>query len=159
MRILIVDDQFYNLSILSDIIESLGYEYKVAADGGEAIIALEHSRFNLVLMDISMPNINGFEAIHYIRTHFDYPLSEIPVVAMTGINNRFSTNNQEFQSAGFSSIIDKPFSIDKLIEIINTYSWKDAEMPSLEEKRKSEMNKYLKGNRFSDLGIDQDTVQ
>ena len=150
MRILIVDDQFSNLSILSDIIESLGYEYKVAADGGEAIIALEHSLFNLVLMDISMPNINGFEAIHYIRTHFDHPLNEIPVVAMTGINNRLSTQkDQEFQSAGFSSIIDKPFSIDKLIEIIDSYSWKDTEMPALEKNRKSEIKKYFNDNSFT----------
>ena len=67
MRIIIVDDIFTNRLLLSEIIEELGYEFYVAKNGREAVDELAKNQYDLVLMDIEMPVMNGVEALHNIR--------------------------------------------------------------------------------------------
>ena len=146
MKILIVDDHIDNLTILGDIIENSGFEYELATDGVEAINALNKGMFNVVIMDINMPHIDGFEAIEYIRNNFPDPMNKIPVIAMTAIKKRHGLFEFEFENAGFSCIIEKPFSIDTLLEAIEVYAIKDEvlQLNKIQLKRNLEFNEFLK---------------
>ncbi len=120
-KILIVDDLEANRQILAEIISSFGYKYAITSDGLEAIEELKNSYFDLVLLDIGMPNFDGFETVEYIRNNFDSPIKEIPIIAMTSRKTSTAKFNNEYESAGFNKLIEKPFSIDRLLNVINEY--------------------------------------
>ena len=117
MRILIVDDIFTNRLLLVELLKTLGHEYKQAENGKEAIEALESEPFDLVLMDIEMPVMNGLETIVYIREKLAYPENKIPIVALTAHNPQLFF--EDFKDVGFDRLLTKPYSMEKLSVIIN----------------------------------------
>jgi CheY-like chemotaxis protein len=114
--LLIVDDILINRMLLSEIAKEIGCNYITANNGKEAIEQLNKSKFDIVLMDIEMPVMNGLETTKFIRTKMKKPLSEIPIVALTAHNpNDFF---EEFSSAGFNELITKPHLINKIKSLI-----------------------------------------
>lgn len=111
-NVLIVDDIVINRILLTELVKKLGYKHQHAANGKEAIEALQSRNIDIVLMDIEMPVMNGVEATHYIRKQLKPPLSEIPVIALTAHNpdDFFDT----FEEAGFDDLITKPYLLDKI---------------------------------------------
>jgi putative nucleotidyltransferase with HDIG domain len=79
-KVLIIDDEDFILQISRDILTKSHYEVKTTSDGREGIKLLENNRFDLVLTDIKMPNINGLEVIRHIRSNN----KEIPIIVVTG---------------------------------------------------------------------------
>lgn len=117
LKILIVDDIFTNRLLLTELIRTIGHESEQAENGKEAIDLLEKSNFDLILMDIEMPVMNGLETTEYIRTKFPSPKNVISIIALTAHNpNLFF---EEFGDAGFDELITKPYSLDKIIDVIN----------------------------------------
>ena len=117
--LLIVDDIFVNRILLKEIISQIDCECKLASNGKEAIKHLETQKFDLVLMDIEMPVMNGLETTKYIRTEMDEPISSMPIVALTAHNpNDFF---DEFNSAGFDELVTKPYLIHKIRELVNKF--------------------------------------
>lgn len=118
-KLLIVDDIFVNRMLLSEIASEIGCEYKLANNGKEAIDQLLKNPFDMVLMDIEMPVMNGLETTHHIRTKLDKSLSNIPIIALTAHNpNDFF---DEFSSAGFNELLTKPYLISKIQKVIEDY--------------------------------------
>ena len=103
---------------MSDILESLGYLYETVKDGYEAFLALRDRHFDLILMDIQMPNLNGFEAAEFIRRTLSYPKNAIPIIVMTGWEFA-SEISKTYKEEGFDGFIKKPFSIDTLDELLD----------------------------------------
>jgi len=117
LKILIVDDIFSNRLLLGELIRILGHESVEVENGQEAIQFLEQDNFNLVLMDIEMPVMNGIETTEYIRNKMPYPKNLVTIVALTAHNPELFF--KDFSSVGFDDLLTKPYSLSKITYLIN----------------------------------------
>ncbi len=117
LKILIVDDIFTNRLLLAELIKSLGHDSIQAENGQEAIDYLEQEDFDLLLLDIEMPVMNGIETCKFIRSEMAAPKNLVTVVALTAHNPTLFF--EDFSDAGFDELLTKPYSLDKIIELIN----------------------------------------
>src|SRR3972149_10539997 len=108
-KILIVDDNRMILQALSDHLEALGYDTEVASSGMDALEILKHTRPDLIIMDIVMPEMSGIEVTRRIRSNPE--ISKIPVVAFTSQSNRGQWDEI------FDDYLVKPFGYDALHQI------------------------------------------
>lgn len=114
-RILIVDDSEMTRRLISTAVRGLGdIAYEEAKDGFEALQKLPTKRFDLLFVDINMPNINGLELIDYCKRSDQY--QQIPIVI---ISTEDSQRDQEKGlELGASDYLLKPIQLDRLIEVI-----------------------------------------
>lgn len=94
----------------------------MAENGAEAVEKVKNSQpgqYDLVLMDVQMPVMNGYEATHAIRALENRELAAIPVVAMTA--NAFEEDKQDALAAGMNAHISKPISIPKLVAALGSF--------------------------------------
>jgi CheY-like chemotaxis protein len=120
MRIIIVDDIFTNRLLIAEIVKSMGHMILEAENGREALDMLQNGgKFDLVLMDIEMPVMNGIETTRYIRESMPYPVNQIPVVALTAHNPNLFFD--DFQDVGFNQLLTKPYSLEKLKKLIREF--------------------------------------
>jgi two-component system, response regulator, stage 0 sporulation protein F len=117
MKILIVDDIFTNRLLLVEILKSMGHDYMQAENGKQAIEIIKNNDFDIVLMDIEMPVMNGLETTLYIRQNMSFPKNRIPIVALTAHNPQLFF--EEFKNKGFDKLLSKPYNIEKLSAIIS----------------------------------------
>lgn len=115
-KILIVEDYAVNRSFLKFYLESCGYDVLEAANGQEAIESVRQQPPDLILMDLAMPDVDGFAATRAIRK-FD-GMNDLPIIAVTAYGNLYS---QEVADAGFSELISKPFDPTMLDPILSRY--------------------------------------
>jgi len=118
-RILVVDDLYTNRILIRELLKTLKLEFKMVENGKEAIEALQSEVFDLVLMDIEMPVMNGIETTKYIREIMPAPLCKIPIIALTAHNPVLFF--EDFKEVGFNSLLVKPYSLKRLTELINSY--------------------------------------
>jgi CheY-like chemotaxis protein len=112
-NILVVEDNKINQMVTKKIIQNSNMSCTIVDDGYAAIVALERERFDLILMDINMPLINGFETTRKIREKG----IAIPVIALTAFDKQEVT--EEAISAGMNDIMVKPFEPSKLFQVIS----------------------------------------
>ncbi|GBL34758.1 hybrid signal transduction histidine kinase K [Filimonas sp.] len=114
LRILIVDDNEYNRIVATDTLLSKATLYiQTAESAKEAIEALKEKTFDVILMDLQMPEMDGYEATRYIRTRFAPPGNNIPIIALTASVLRHDLD--KCLQAGMNSYISKPFKASQLI--------------------------------------------
>jgi CheY-like chemotaxis protein len=118
-KILIVDDIFSNQLLLISIIENTGSDYRVASNGKKALEMLESEDFDLILMDIEMPVMNGIETTTFIRKKFSEPKKSIPIIALTA-HNKFEFFDNII-AAGFTEFLSKPYTIIQFNALIQKY--------------------------------------
>lgn len=114
--ILIVEDYEDARGFMKFLLESFGYEVVEAADGAKAIEVFHLAHPDLILMDISMPVMDGLTATKIIRG-FDEG-RRIPIIAVTAFGKNCMTNAME---AGCNELIDKPVDFDKLEPVLHHY--------------------------------------
>lgn len=112
-NILVVEDNKINQMVTKKIIQSSNMSCTIVDDGYAAIVALERERFDLILMDINMPLINGFDTTRKIREKG----IEIPIIALTAFDKQEVT--EEAISVGMNDIMVKPFEPSKLFQVIS----------------------------------------
>lgn len=117
-RLLVVDDNAINLLITQKTIEKFNYQCSTAASGKKALEILESETFDVILMDINMPIMNGFETTRLIREKG----IKTPIIALTAFDKEEVT--EESLSAGFDDIISKPFDSKQLYKTINDVVFK-----------------------------------
>jgi two-component system, cell cycle response regulator DivK len=114
-RILMVEDTEDNRQIIRDLMESVGYELLEAEDGAAGVaMAVEHKP-DLILMDIQLPIMDGYEACRRIKANPD--LRHIPIIAVTSY--ALSGDETKTRDAGCDSYVAKPFSPRQLLAKIN----------------------------------------
>jgi CheY-like chemotaxis protein len=118
-KILVVDDTVLNRILLVEILEEAGYLYVQASNGKQAIEIMEQQDFDLVLLDIEMPVMNGFDTIRHIRNKMSAPKNALPVIAITAHDP--SMFSDDFKNLGFSSLLTKPYNIDKIKKMIQSF--------------------------------------
>lgn len=119
LNFLVADDYIDNRILLKEIITILGHNCTLAEDGQEACNLLKINEFDLILMDIEMPNLNGLEATKEIRNFFSAPKNQIPIIAISAHTPEHF--NDKLKKTGFNDYISKPYSIEKIIDIIERY--------------------------------------
>lgn len=118
LRILVVDDVPVNLIVVERMLDSIGYQVETAANGLEALEAVKNNHFDLIFMDIQMPEMDGFEATLRIR-ELGPETDSIPIVAITA--NTQDSDRVACIEAGMNDYIAKPFVKKQLAALLDRY--------------------------------------
>ena len=118
LRVLVVEDVIPNQIIARKLIEKIGHRVDIAANGIEAVDAVKHRPYDLVFMDIRMPEMDGLTATRAIRK-LEGDAGHIPIVAMTA--NAFDEDIKECLAAGMDGFASKPVNKNKIDEILKRY--------------------------------------
>jgi CheY-like chemotaxis protein len=113
--ILIVEDNPVNQKLIAFLLARAGYSYEVADNGAVALERLEGGQFKLVLMDMMMPVMNGYDATRAIRSN--QRLRNLPVIALTA--NAMKGEDEKCRAAGCSDYLAKPYSKDQILNAIS----------------------------------------
>lgn len=120
LNILLAEDNLVNQKVASRVLQHLGYAADVVGNGREVIQAIANKSYDLILMDIQMPEMDGLEATRYIRTQeSESKLTPLAIVAMTA--NATHDDQDICQQAGMNDYLSKPIQIDKLKSILQHY--------------------------------------
>ncbi len=115
-KILVVDDDEMVLIALEELLRSRGYEIGTASGGKEALEAIEKGAFDLVILDLVMPGMDGYEVCKRIRNHDRY--REVPVVMLTALTGE--EDRKKGEDAGANLFLPKPISPQRLITLIES---------------------------------------
>jgi PAS domain S-box-containing protein len=118
LRILLAEDSLVNQKLAVGLLEKYGHTVVVANHGGEAMAALDAQDFDLVLMDVQMPEMDGFEATAAIRTKEKRTGAHIPIIAMTA--HAMKGDREQCLEAGMDGYIAKPIRAKQLFETLET---------------------------------------
>ena len=119
-KLLVVEDNELNLEIASTLLKEAGFEVDTAENGKIAVEKVEAAsadRYDLILMDIQMPEMDGYEATRRIRALPDTKKAALPIVAMTA--NAFEDDRKNALRAGMNGHIAKPLDIPKLFQVLS----------------------------------------
>lgn len=119
-QILIAEDNLINQKLIRNVFELLGYKTDIAANGLEALEALKRKNYNLIFMDIQMPEMNGYEATSIIVEHRkeDRPI----IIAMTA--NAMQGDKEKCKEVGMDDYVTKPMRVNDLIKVIQFWGEK-----------------------------------
>jgi len=118
-KLLVVDDNAVNRMVLGRMLMQLHCEVTYAEDGLQGLQSIEQSDFDLVLMDLHMPQMDGFECVKAIRCLTDPAKSQLPIIAVTA--DVLSETQEKAHAAGFNDFLHKPIEREKLTRLLGIY--------------------------------------
>jgi signal transduction histidine kinase/CheY-like chemotaxis protein/HPt (histidine-containing phosphotransfer) domain-containing protein len=116
LQILLAEDHVINQKVAAGMLERMGHVTTIVGDGRAALQAWREGRFDLILMDVQMPEMDGFEALAAIRALEEATGDHVPIVALTA--HAMSGDRENCLKAGFDEYIAKPIRSDRLREVI-----------------------------------------
>jgi len=146
VTILLAEDQMFNQIVVQSMVEDWGFNIDTVENGNEVIKALSEKKYDVILMDIQMPEMDGVTATKIIRSNFDNPIKSIPIIAVTA--NAYKEDYEKYYKIGINDIISKPFKSKELFDAIINVVKKYNDDNSVEIKKeeiipiKSEENLY-----------------
>jgi CheY-like chemotaxis protein len=111
-KVLVVDDQEGIRKLLKEVLAELGYEAEVVSSGAEAVQAFTEGSFKLVLMDMKMPGLNGFETAERLKKISE----DLKIILMTGFYDSFLL--EEAKNHGADGLLNKPFNLEEIQRIL-----------------------------------------
>jgi signal transduction histidine kinase/ActR/RegA family two-component response regulator len=120
VRVLLAEDNAVNQKVASRVLEKHGHHVTVASNGREALAALDRAHFDVVLMDVQMPEMDGFETTAVIRDRERISGSHLPIIAMTA--HAMQGDRERCIAAGMDNYISKPLNAPELIELLEKFS-------------------------------------
>ncbi len=128
LHILVVEDNLMNQKLMSHILNRLGSTFDIASDGKEAIEMIKKKKYDLILMDIQMPVMDGLEATRIIRNELN--MRDLPIIALTA--HALKGDREKFLAAGCTGYITKPVDQQKLVsEIMSVMKSKEPEFEEI----------------------------
>jgi two-component system sensor histidine kinase/response regulator len=118
LHVLVAEDNIINQRYALEVLEKQGYSTVVVGNGREALLALERETFDLVLMDVQMPEMDGFEATSSIRARERFTGKRIPIIAMTA--HAMSGDRDKCMAAGMDAYVPKPIRSAELFDTISS---------------------------------------
>lgn len=116
-KVLIADDNEDSRELVKKILKKEGFEIIEAIDGEEAIVKAIAHRPDLILMDISMPKIDGYEATRRLKERLDF--KDVPIIALTA--HAMRGDQEKALQAGFNGYISKPINVREFVNEIKIY--------------------------------------
>ncbi len=132
LRILVADDNATNQQVAVGLLSKLGHRVDVADDGGEAVARLEQGNYDLILMDMQMPDVDGIAATRMIRA-MPGPKSRTPIIAMTA--NAMSGDREKCLQAGMDDYIAKPIDRRRLGVLLEKWGAAAAEVAAVAARK------------------------
>jgi two-component system chemotaxis response regulator CheY len=114
--VLVVEDESYLCDLISDVLEAEGHTARKAANGLEALDALRERKPQLILLDLMMPIMDGWEFMETLKRNHAW--ADIPVIIITAVYDVARTQEE----TGARAVITKPFDIDQLTEAVRTFA-------------------------------------
>lgn len=149
-HILLVEDNYLNQKLASAVLESLGFKLVIAQNGQEAVDILSKEKFDLILMDLQMPVMDGYTASEHIRLHVN---KHIPIIAMTA--HAMPGEKEKCLSYGMNDYVSKPFNEKELLKKINYYLTKE----NSKNRAKIVNLDYLRGLSIANPGFIKEILQ
>ena len=118
-KVLVVDDDDSIRTSLGRVLKQCGYEVCTASDGGEALSLARSVRIDLVILDVMMPRMNGYDAARAIRAMERDYCKQVPIIAMTA--NAFAEDVHAAKTVGMNEHIAKPLDLNTLARILNKW--------------------------------------
>jgi CheY-like chemotaxis protein len=118
-KILVGEDSSIIINLTKSVLAFENYSMKAARNGKQVLEFLEKEAFDLILMDLNMPILDGVECTKQIRALSDPVKSKLPIIAISGNINNYSMD--EFRKIGFDEFIQKPLDFDKLLATVKKY--------------------------------------
>jgi len=115
-KVLVAEDSSVIQNLTKKILQFQNFDIKSVKNGKEVLKSMESDSFDLILMDINMPQMDSMTCIREIRSMTDKTKSSIPVIAISGNAKNYS--EEDFISAGFNEFLAKPLDFDKLVETV-----------------------------------------
>ena len=119
LRVLLVEDTPANQKVVNAILNKRGHQVSIAGNGRDAVDLMQREQFDVVLMDVQMPTMDGFQATEAIR-RFEDERAEIPIIAMTA--HAMRGDRERCLEAGMDDYISKPIDAKQLIELIDRHT-------------------------------------
>ncbi len=119
MKILLIEDNLLNQKVVIFNLKKLNYDITAVTNGKDALKNIENSTFDLILMDLMLPEMNGFEITIEIRKFEQKNNVEnpVPIIALTA--NTYDNDREKCFEVGMNDYLSKPFTAEQLIEIIH----------------------------------------
>jgi PAS domain S-box-containing protein len=130
LRVLLAEDNAVNQVLAARLLEKRGHRVTVAGNGKEALAALEKDSFDVVLMDVQMPEMDGFEATAAIREIEKTSGNHLPVIAMTA--HAMAGDRERCLQAGMDDYIAKPIRLEALEELLRRFSLAASKLTAIE---------------------------
>ena len=130
-RILVAEDVELNRFIIKHILESWGVEIDIAYNGFDAVEKVKTNHYDLILMDIQMPVMDGIEATKAIRELTDSNKANIPIIALTA--NALKGNESIYLDAGMNASVTKPYTEQKLFSTVNNFLSTEPDIKNIED--------------------------
>ncbi|MDO8966320.1 response regulator [Algoriphagus sp.] len=118
-KILVGEDSSIIINLTKNVLAFENYQMKAARNGKQVLEFLEKEPFDLILMDISMPVMDGVECTRLIRSHSNPAVSKLPIIAISG--NIHNYTPEEFRRLGFDDFIQKPLDYDKVLATVKKF--------------------------------------
>jgi CheY-like chemotaxis protein len=120
LRILVVEDHPLNQEVMKDLLESLGYTFDLASNGLEALRALEHKEYSLLLMDCQMPELDGYETARRLRKiERERAEPRVPIIAVTA--HALAEEREKVLQAGMDDLLTKPIQVATLTHTLEKW--------------------------------------
>jgi CheY-like chemotaxis protein len=120
LRILVAEDTVANQKLILAILRRRGHAIDLARNGLEAVELAKQTRYDVVLMDIQMPVMDGFQATRALRSLSDSPRDRLPIIAMTA--HAMREDRERCLAAGMDAYIAKPIETRKLVELVESFN-------------------------------------
>ena len=118
-NILCIEDHPDNMTLVRRIIQASDYNLIEAGTGLQGLLIAESQRVDLILLDINLPDIDGYEVVRRLRSSSNPGLAQVPVIALTA--NALKGDAGKVLEAGCDAYMSKPFDIQALLEKINEF--------------------------------------
>jgi CheY-like chemotaxis protein len=117
LKILLAEDNIINQKVATGLVENMGHSVRIAGDGTEVLSIMDTESFDVILMDVQMPNMDGFDATRTIREREKLSGAHIPIIAMTAY--AMKGDREKCFEVGMDGYVSKPINVNELEQALD----------------------------------------